>query len=297
MGNPRNSWTLNPHVPWCSWISWVKVTHEIQEHWSPKNHDDSTVCASMHWIPIYMHQLPTDITKCVKYCSILQCNNLLQKKNLNRFENQGVNALCAQKLSVALVNYNTYCKKMIKVWVNIPQVQFVFNTWMWLALVINHCRDMNMKHIISIIIMFSYLHDLTKSFNCAQFINKKPNFLHANKSHASSMCHLFHTALDFHQEVVLQLHTLCILLKHISNQNGSNSNSDYSGLQVIYRNLSWPAVSQICSLTDFPPTFTTLLPNSTPMVWLESFLTEKQNQKNMYFPWWYFPSCLKVPGI
>jgi len=38
-------------------------------------------------------------------------------------------------------------------------------------------------------------------------------------------------------------------------------------------NLSWPAVSQICSLTDLPPTFTTLLPNSTPIVWFESCLT------------------------
>ena len=173
--------------------------------------------------------------------------------------------------------------KFAKIWVNIPRVQFVFNTWMWLAMVTNHCRDMNMKHIISIIIISIICMIWLKVSTVNQFINKKPNFLQVNKSHASSMCHLFHTALDFHQEVVLQLHTLCILLKHISNQNGSNSNSDYSGLQVIYRNLSWPAVSQICSLTDFPPTFTTLLPNSTPMVWLESFLTEIQNQKHVLF--------------
>lgn len=52
-----------------------------------------------------------------------------------------------------------------------------------------------------------------------------------------------------------------------------------------YRNRSWPAVSQIWSLTDFPPTFTTLLPNSTPMVWLESFLTEnsKDFKKSLMF--------------
>lgn len=52
-----------------------------------------------------------------------------------------------------------------------------------------------------------------------------------------------------------------------------------------YRNRSWPAVSQIWSLTDFPPTFTTLLPNSTPMVWFESFLTEnsKDFKKSLMF--------------
>lgn len=49
---------------------------------------------------------------------------------------------------------------------------------------------------------------------------------------------------------------------------------------LFYRNRSWPAVSQIWSLTDFPPTFTTLLPNSTPIVWLESFLTEN-SKKNL----------------
>lgn len=41
-------------------------------------------------------------------------------------------------------------------------------------------------------------------------------------------------------------------------------------------NLSWPAVSQICNFTDFPPTFTTLEPNSTPIVWLESCLTTQK---------------------
>ena len=41
-------------------------------------------------------------------------------------------------------------------------------------------------------------------------------------------------------------------------------------------NLSCPAVSQICNFTDFPPTFTTLEPNSTPMVWLESCLTTQK---------------------
>ncbi len=49
---------------------------------------------------------------------------------------------------------------------------------------------------------------------------------------------------------------------------------------IIHLNLSWPAVSQICSLTDFPPTFTTLLPNSTPMVWFESCLTGKRTENH-----------------
>lgn len=53
---------------------------------------------------------------------------------------------------------------------------------------------------------------------------------------------------------------------------------------LFYRNRSWPAVSQIWSLTDFPPTFTTLLPNSTPIVWLESFLTE--NSKKEFKNYW-----------
>lgn len=41
-----------------------------------------------------------------------------------------------------------------------------------------------------------------------------------------------------------------------------------------YLNLSCPAVSQIWSFTDLPPMLTTLDPNSTPMVWFESALTE-----------------------
>ena len=45
------------------------------------------------------------------------------------------------------------------------------------------------------------------------------------------------------------------------------------GAQPTYRNRSWPAVSQICSFTVFPPTLTTRDPNSTPIVWLESCLT------------------------
>lgn len=45
------------------------------------------------------------------------------------------------------------------------------------------------------------------------------------------------------------------------------------GSQATYRKRSWPAVSQIWSFTVFPPTLTTLDPNSTPMVWLESCLT------------------------
>lgn len=44
--------------------------------------------------------------------------------------------------------------------------------------------------------------------------------------------------------------------------------------QPTYRNRSWPAVSQICSFTVFPPTLTTRDPNSTPIVWFESCLTE-----------------------
>ena len=40
-----------------------------------------------------------------------------------------------------------------------------------------------------------------------------------------------------------------------------------------YRNRSCPAVSHICSFTDLPPTLTILLPNSTPIVWLESCRT------------------------
>jgi len=38
-------------------------------------------------------------------------------------------------------------------------------------------------------------------------------------------------------------------------------------------NLSCPAVSQICSLTTLPPTLTSLLPNSTPIVCVEFCLT------------------------
>lgn len=41
----------------------------------------------------------------------------------------------------------------------------------------------------------------------------------------------------------------------------------------VYLNLSCPAVSHICSLTDFPATLTILEPNSTPIVWWESCLT------------------------
>jgi hypothetical protein len=51
------------------------------------------------------------------------------------------------------------------------------------------------------------------------------------------------------------------------------------GTPVTYRNLSWPAVSQICSFTVFPPTLTTRDPNSTPIVWLESCLTGKKRKK------------------
>lgn len=57
---------------------------------------------------------------------------------------------------------------------------------------------------------------------------------------------------------------------------------------LFYRNLSWPAVSQIWSLTDFPPTFTTLLPNSTPIVWLESFLTENSKKNLKIIDVYYF---------
>lgn len=57
---------------------------------------------------------------------------------------------------------------------------------------------------------------------------------------------------------------------------------------LFYRNRSWPAVSQIWSLTDFPPTFTTLLPNSTPIVWLESFLTENSKKNLKIIDVYYF---------
>lgn len=49
-----------------------------------------------------------------------------------------------------------------------------------------------------------------------------------------------------------------------------------------YRNRSWPAVSQICSLTVLPPTLTTREPNSTPMVWLESCLTAKRSERSIH---------------
>ena len=38
--------------------------------------------------------------------------------------------------------------------------------------------------------------------------------------------------------------------------------------------LSWPAVSQICSLIFWPDTSMILVPNSTPMVWGQSAMTE-----------------------
>ena len=182
--------------------SWVRVTHEIHEHWTSMNHDDSTVYASalinMHGIPNFMNQFPTNITICVKHCSILQWNNLLQKKNLNWFENHGVNAHCAKKLSWVLINCNTYCKtwsKFAKIWVHMPRVQFVFNTWMLLAMVINRCRDMNMKHIISLIIMFSYLHELTKRFNCESIYQQKTQFSSSYQKpcilYVSSFSHCF----------------------------------------------------------------------------------------------------------
>ena len=54
------------------------------------------------------------------------------------------------------------------------------------------------------------------------------------------------------------------------------------GLNILtYLNLSCPAVSQICNLTDLPPTFTTLLPNSTPIVWFESCLTAIEMGKSI----------------
>lgn len=53
----------------------------------------------------------------------------------------------------------------------------------------------------------------------------------------------------------------------------------FLGAQPTYRNRSWPAVSQICSFTVFPPTLTTRDPNSTPIVWLESCLTESGRER------------------
>lgn len=40
-------------------------------------------------------------------------------------------------------------------------------------------------------------------------------------------------------------------------------------------------MSQICNFTDLPPTLTTLEPNSTPIVWLESCLTAKHTNNFM----------------
>lgn len=51
-----------------------------------------------------------------------------------------------------------------------------------------------------------------------------------------------------------------------------------SEVKLDYLNRSWPAVSQIWSLTVFPPTLTTLLPNSTPIVCVDSCLTENKFQ-------------------
>lgn len=56
----------------------------------------------------------------------------------------------------------------------------------------------------------------------------------------------------------------------------------------LYRNRSCPAVSQICSLTVFPPTLTTREPNSTPMVWLESCLTATRTQREEWSRVTYF---------
>lgn len=65
----------------------------------------------------------------------------------------------------------------------------------------------------------------------------------------------------------------------------------FLGPSLPYLKRSCPAVSQIWSFTDLPPTFTTLLPNSTPIVWLESCLTEAMTQvvvlilKNSFLVW------------
>lgn len=46
-----------------------------------------------------------------------------------------------------------------------------------------------------------------------------------------------------------------------------------------YLNLSWPAVSQICSLTILLTTLMILEPNSTPIVWLDSSLTKTNKEQ------------------
>jgi hypothetical protein len=52
-----------------------------------------------------------------------------------------------------------------------------------------------------------------------------------------------------------------------------NTKQQFYLVVVFHLKRSWPAVSQICNFTDFPPTLIILLPNSTPIVWLESCLT------------------------
>lgn len=47
-------------------------------------------------------------------------------------------------------------------------------------------------------------------------------------------------------------------------------------LLLLYLNLSCPAVSHICSLIFWPDTSTILVPNSTPMVWGQSAMTNEQ---------------------
>lgn len=74
------------------------------------------------------------------------------------------------------------------------------------------------------------------------------------------------------------IRSLTELVLNTTNKENSINKNTLGWLIAIFinLNLSCPAVSQICSFTDFPPTLTTLEPNSTPMVWLESCLTENK---------------------
>lgn len=71
--------------------------------------------------------------------------------------------------------------------------------------------------------------------------------------------------------------------------SGLKSGTDIFRDQLVFASTicDW-LTSQICSFMAFPPTFTIRLPNSTPIVWLESSLTENKTNKRkspvVYFP-------------
>ena len=66
---------------------------------------------------------------------------------------------------------------------------------------------------------------------------------------------------------------------------------DLSHKHPAHLNRSCPAVSQICSFTVFPPTLTILLPNSTPIVWLESWRTTQTSRR---YTLWVKERILKI---